>query len=188
MSDTPATPINPAPATPPPVAPAAAPAPAPAVPVAKGGWTLNLSDLPSLAVTGLKAIFSPVISLVKARSWWVYLLFGLLAYFMVSIRGELKASLLSNVITLGTCYFGYIIAKILSPEISIADLLRIITDKPAVTLLAEPQPDTASPPDWPDKTACAIVIVAAIGQRVVYGALCFMGAIYMIPSIADKIR
>lgn len=171
MSDAPATPVVPPPPS------TAAPASAP-----------TLSGVAKWGLAGLTALFSPVISLVKARSWWVYLLFGLLAYFMVSIRSELKATLLASVITLGTSYFGYIIAKIVNPEVSLGQLIGIITDKPKINLVSATPLDSPQPPDLPDKTACAIVIVAVIAQRVVYGALCFWGAIYMIPSIADKIR
>lgn len=173
MSDTPTTPLPPAA----PAAPAVAPKPA-----------MTISAAASWAVAGLTAFFSPVISLVKARSWWVYVLFAVLAFFMVSIRAELKATLLASVITLGTSFFGYIIAKIVSPEISITKLIGVITDKPQLQLTQPTPLDPPQPPDWPDKTACAMVLCMAILQRVIYGVLCFWGAIYMIPSIADKVR
>lgn len=112
-------------------------------------------------------LFAPVTSLFKARSWWVYVLFALLAWYMEDIRNELKASLLASVMTLGTCFFGYVIAKIVTPEVHVGEQLERVAE---------------------GNRAAAAVVVAAIVQRVVYAVLCFVGAMYFIPPVADKIR
>lgn len=148
-----------------------APAPVPAAPAAPVAAP-SLSDqlwgaLAKFYGKWLDPLLGPVVSLVKVRSWWVYGLFALLAWYVVSIRGELKATLLSSIITLGTCFFGYVIGKIVSPEIKVGEQLADVKA---------------------GNQGAALIVVAAIAQRVVYGALCFIGAIYMIPSIADKIR
>lgn len=166
MSDAPAVPAPPVPPAPP-----APPAPPPQPP-APSGVAQTLERVWAGGVSFFKnwvsPFFAPVVSLFKMRTWWVYALFAVLTFYMVSIRDELKATLLSSVITLGTCFFGYVIAKIVSPEIKVGETYEAAVKQGNV--------------------AASLITVAAIAQRVVYGALCYVGAVYIIPSIADKVR
>ncbi|MGL4233182.1 MAG: hypothetical protein ACRDAM_15800 [Casimicrobium sp.] len=114
-----------------------------------------------------KAFFSPIQSLWSARAWWQYAIIVAIFVFFVSVRSELKAILLTGFLALPCFLFGYIARKNAHPEIKVRDLMEGVKSGNA---------------------AAGEVVKTSMWVQAIYSVLVFIGVIYLLPYVYDKIK
>lgn len=127
----------------------------------------------SAVVGGAFAFVAPVVSFFKARSIWQYAILIALAVVFAGLRTEIKAFIVTGLLTVCTALFGYLTRKLANPEFSVNELKGEVDEKGKLV------------GEVPESNAR--IIVALIYAQVAFTGFVFGGVLYLLPAIYNKV-